>query len=142
MDDGRFTTEGPREFMVTKMSTEYGQNVRNIMHLPSDADHGRLVRFEDSKDANYMSMRNTLKAIAAQALQELQSETRSGYFGGAMLASKYRPTVFDTVPSVLSVHKIMQRTTMVLLKLEPVETNTPTRSETQASKLLALLAKL
>jgi hypothetical protein len=87
--NGHFSTDGPRELMVTKMSAErIGHLVRNIEHLSSDTDHRGLVRFEHSMDRRYMSMVEKLKEMAVEAPGALQSRARSGYFGGAIQVSK------------------------------------------------------
>lgn len=89
--------------MVTKMSAErIGQSVRNIRHLLSDSNHRHLIRFEESTDAKYISLRNNLRLMATHAPQELQSRARSGYFGGAMQVGECLNT------SVLSLHGIIQ----------------------------------
>jgi hypothetical protein len=86
---GHFSTDGPRELMVTKTSAErIGHLVRNIEHLSSDTDHRGLVRFEHSMDRRYMSMVEKLKEMAVEAPGALQSRARSGYFGGAIQSSK------------------------------------------------------
>ncbi|KAG9570995.1 hypothetical protein KCU71_g790, partial [Aureobasidium melanogenum] len=86
---GRFTTNGPRELMVTKMSAErIGHLVRNIEHLSSDTDHRGLVRFEHPLEPRYMSMIQKLKEMAGEAPQALQSRAQSGYFGGAVQVSQ------------------------------------------------------
>jgi len=88
-NNGHFSTDGPRELMVTKMSAErIGHHVRNIEHLSSDTDHRGLVRFEHSLDGRYMSVIEKLKEMAAEAPPALQSRARSGYFGGAIQVSK------------------------------------------------------
>jgi hypothetical protein len=105
-NDERFATEGPYELMVSKMSAHsIGHNIRNTRHLASDTDHKGLVRFEDSEDTNYISMRNSLQLMAMEAPQALQSRVQSGYFGGAMQVGKY------LITSVLSLRGIMQRIT-------------------------------
>ncbi|GAB7336811.1 hypothetical protein MBLNU13_g11322t2 [Cladosporium sp. NU13] len=87
--DGHFSTNGPRELMVTKMSAErIGHLVRNIEHLSSDTDHRGLVRFDHSMDRRYMSMVEKLKEMAVEAPGALQSRARSGYFGGAIQVSR------------------------------------------------------
>jgi len=88
-NNGHFSTDGPRELMVTKMSAErIGHHVRNIEHLSSDTDHRGLVRFEHSLDGRYMSVIEKLKEMAAEAPPALQSRARSGYFGGAIQVSQ------------------------------------------------------
>jgi len=86
---GRFTNQGPREFMVTKTSAErIGHLVRNIDHLSSDADHRGLVRFQHSSDTRYISVIEKLEDMVARAPQAFQSRARSGYFGGEVQTSK------------------------------------------------------
>lgn len=61
---------GPKEFMVTKGSAERISNhIRDIDHLPSEADHRGLVRFEHPRDPKYMSVIDKIKSMAAQASQ-------------------------------------------------------------------------
>jgi hypothetical protein len=89
LGDGRFVTEGPKEFMVTDTSAErIGRLVRDMEHLPSQTDHRGLVRFEHPRAVRYRSTIGKLRRMAADAPQALQSRARSGYFGGEMQVSK------------------------------------------------------
>ena len=89
LDDGRFATQGPKEFMVTDTSAErIGRLVRDMEHLPSQTDHRGLVRFEHSRDVRYRSTVGKLRRMAAEAPRALQSRAGSGYFGGEVQASK------------------------------------------------------
>ena len=89
LEDGRFATEGPKEFMVTDSSAErIGRLVRGMELLPSQVDHRGLVRFEHSRDTRYRSMIGKLRRMAAEAPEALQSRAQSGYFGGAIQVSK------------------------------------------------------
>jgi hypothetical protein len=73
--NGHFSTDGPRELMVTKMSAErIGHLVRNIDHLSSATDHRGLVRFDHSMDPRYMSMVEKLQAGPAEKQPEAAKE--------------------------------------------------------------------
>lgn len=89
LEDGRFATTGPKEFMVTDSSAErIGWLVRGMEHLPSQVDHRGLVRFEHSRDTRYRSMIGKLRRMAMEAPEAVQSRAQSGYFGGAVQVSK------------------------------------------------------
>jgi hypothetical protein len=89
LEDGRFATEGPKEFMVTDSSAErIGRLVRGMEHLPSQVDHRGLVRFEHSRDTRYRSMIGKLRRMAMDAPEALQSRSQYGYLGGAIQGSK------------------------------------------------------
>jgi hypothetical protein len=89
LGDGRFETNGPREFMVTDTSAErIGRLVRDMEHLPSQTDHRGLVRFEHARDVRYRSTVGKLRRMAAEAPQELKLRARSGCFGGEVRASE------------------------------------------------------
>ena len=57
---------GPKDFMVTKLSAErIGHLARDIEHLPSQADHRGLVRFEHCQDRRYLSVIEKLRRMTA-----------------------------------------------------------------------------
>ena len=89
LGDGRYATEGPKEFMVTATSAErIGRLVRDMEHLPSQTDHRGLVKFEHSREVRYRSTIGKLRRMASEAPQALQLRARSGCFGGEVQASK------------------------------------------------------
>lgn len=68
---------GPKQIMVTKDSAErIGDSIRDFDHLPSCSDHRGLVRFDDPKDARYLSVINKLKAIANPASEDIGERFR------------------------------------------------------------------
>jgi hypothetical protein len=67
-EDGSLATNGPKEFMVTRNSAErISDRVRDVDHLPSEADHRGLVRFDHSHDDRYVSVIEKLKAMLSTA---------------------------------------------------------------------------
>lgn len=75
--------------MVTQVSAErIGHLIRNIDHLPSNANHRDLVRFDHPQDDRYVSMIEKLKEMAAKAPSALPSPTQISYSEGEAQARR------------------------------------------------------
>ncbi|KAI9862990.1 MAG: hypothetical protein M1813_004163 [Trichoglossum hirsutum] len=67
-ETGRWERTGPRVMMVPKASAIHaGKNEQTYNHLPIDADHSDMVKFNDPSDQNYIVIEKRIEKLADDA---------------------------------------------------------------------------